>query len=62
MKAIENCQAKTANQLSFKAGDILTVVNHNSPDWWQARNSKGAYGEIPSNFVEELADENSKCV
>ena len=62
MRAIYDWKAENAYQLSFKAGDILTVVNHISEHSWQASNSKGDYGEIPANFVEELAGESSKFV
>ncbi|KAJ8654434.1 hypothetical protein O0I10_009875 [Lichtheimia ornata] len=36
-------------ELSFKKGDILHVVERKG-NWWQARNSEGATGIIPSNY------------
>lgn len=51
--ALYDYEARTAEDLSFKKGDKLEVVNDtDGGDWWQARSlvSNGV-GYIPSNYV-----------
>jgi len=42
--------AKRGNELSFKEGDLLHVVNNDDQNWWIA----GQIGYIPSNYVSLL--------
>ena len=42
----------TGEQLSITKGEILTVVDDTQGPWWQARDSSGKVGLVPSNFLE----------
>ncbi|KAL0954700.1 hypothetical protein HGRIS_003649 [Hohenbuehelia grisea] len=42
------------NDLSFRAGDIIDVVEETNPDWWTGR-LNGRQALFPSNYAEKLA-------
>jgi c-src tyrosine kinase len=47
----------TRQDLPFKKGDVLTVLNTSEdPNWWIAKNKGGKDGMIPANYVELLPD------
>ena len=49
--------ARTDEDLSFKKGDLLYIMNTYDGDWWYARSKDtGQEGYVPSNYV---ADYNS---
>lgn len=56
--ALWDYTARTAEDLSFRTGDQLQLVDQNSPDWWIARAltgiSAGNTGYIPANYVAAL--------
>lgn len=56
---IDQASPDDPTELSFKKGDILHVVERKG-NWWQARNSEGATGIIPSNYVSHWY-ENKHC-
>ena len=46
--------ARTDEDLGFKRGDILYIMNSDDEDWWLARaKHSGQEGYIPSNYVAE---------
>ena len=46
---------KTDEDLGFKKGDLLYIIDTNEGDWWFARvKHSGHEGYIPSNFVAEV--------
>ena len=46
--------ARTVEDLSFKKGDLLYILNTDDGDWWFARaKHSGQKGYIPSNYVGE---------
>ena len=51
--ALYDYDARTAEDLSFKKGEKLEVVNDiDCGDWWQARSlATNGVGYIPSNYV-----------
>ena len=51
--ALYDYEARTAEDLSFKKGENLEVINSSDGgDWWQARSLlTNAVGYIPSNYV-----------
>ena len=58
--ALYDYEARTAEDLSFKKGEKLEVINSNDAlngaDWWQARSlATNAVGYIPSNYVAPAA-------
>ena len=47
--------SRTDNDLSFRKGELLYVMNPDEGDWWFARSKQtGQEGYIPSNYVAEL--------
>lgn len=47
---------KDAEDLSFKRGDILVVVEQNEEKWWTAMDEQGNKGLIPEPYVKKLVD------
>ena len=46
--------SRTDDDLSFKKGDLLYIINTDEGDWWYARSkSTGQEGYIPNNYVAE---------
>ena len=46
--------SRTDDDLGFKKGDLLYIINTDDPDWWHARSKNtGQEGYIPSNYVAE---------
>ena len=46
--------SRTDDDLGFKKGDLLYVINKDDADWWFARSKDtGEEGYIPSNYVAE---------
>lgn len=51
VKAIHDFIPEQENELGFKVGDVLDVLNDSSQDgWWEAR-FKGKTGAIPASYV-----------
>jgi hypothetical protein len=42
-------------QLSFKAGELLTIISKDNDHWWRAKNAAGVEGDVPFNFVKEIS-------
>ncbi|KAH7964931.1 hypothetical protein HPB49_002576 [Dermacentor silvarum] len=56
-RALYKYQAQQPDELSFEEGDLLYVFDMTSdPNWWKARCDRRS-GLIPSNYVEENAEE-----
>uniref|UniRef100_A0A3P9HVQ8 Tyrosine-protein kinase n=1 Tax=Oryzias latipes TaxID=8090 RepID=A0A3P9HVQ8_ORYLA len=50
--ALYDYEARTEDDLSFKKGDKLQILNSTEGDWWDARSlTTGCSGYIPSNYV-----------
>lgn len=53
--ALYDYDARTDEDLSFKKGDHLEILNDTQGDWWFARSrSTREEGYIPSNYVAKL--------
>ncbi|KAF8137859.1 hypothetical protein K438DRAFT_1881273 [Mycena galopus ATCC 62051] len=39
------------NQISFRKGEILNIVDDKSNEWWLATKADGTIGFVPSNFL-----------
>ena len=53
--ALFDYDQRTSEDLSFKKGERLEILNDQDGDWWQARSvDTGREGYIPSNYVAEF--------
>jgi len=52
-KALYKFTGEIPTELSFNAGDIITIHNSSHPDWWQGE-LNGRHGELPANYVQLL--------
>ena len=51
-QGLYNYEARTSEDLSFKKGERLQIMNNTDGDWWLARSMvTGQEGYIPSNYV-----------
>lgn len=48
--------AKEPNMLSFKKGDLFSVVNKSSNGWTTVKNEKGQKGMVPESYLESIRD------
>jgi len=54
-KALFDYTASETNEISFKEGDIITLVEkYSDNDWWKGRLLNNKEGLFPSTYVEEL--------
>ena len=52
--ALFDYDQRTSEDLSFRKGEQLQILNNTDGDWWQARSLQtGREGYIPSNYVAE---------
>lgn len=46
---------KDADDLPFKKGELLHVINKDEDQWWTARNALGMVGQIPVPYVQKVS-------
>ena len=52
--ALFDYDQRTSEDLSFRKGERLEILNDQDGDWWQARSlDSGREGYIPSNYIAE---------
>lgn len=42
---------KDADDLSFEAGEVLTLIRKEEEDWWLMQNEMGSIGLVPVNYI-----------
>ncbi|CAH1153739.1 unnamed protein product [Phaedon cochleariae] len=52
-------EGKEKDDLSFKKGDILTILFKDEEQWWTARNKDGKTGSIPVPYVQKIEESHS---
>jgi hypothetical protein len=62
LRALYDYDAEEDNEISFKEGEILYLIEKDESGWWRGRNSKGQEGVFPSNFVEVVGQESKNIV
>jgi len=53
VRALYQFKSEAASELSFNAGDVITIVNDTHPEWWIG-SLNGRSGEFPSNYVQKI--------
>ncbi|XP_056645918.1 adapter molecule Crk [Diorhabda carinulata] len=51
--------SKEKDDLSFKKGDILTILFKDEEQWWTARDKNGRTGSIPVPYVQKIEENHS---
>jgi len=52
--------SRTNDDLGFKKGEMLYILNTDDDDWWLARNKSNKEGYIPSNHVAMVGTMNAE--
>jgi len=52
VQALYDYDKQNPDELSFKEGNILYVLNKDDPNWWKCR-ANNVEGLVPANYVEE---------
>ncbi len=50
-RGLYDYKATCDTELSFKAGDILTITEQDNSGWWYASSQDGYVGYVPKNYV-----------
>jgi len=54
VKALYDFDAESKDELTFREGDIITVLAKDDANWWDGQLSSGSRGKFPTNYVEVI--------
>lgn len=57
VQVIHSFNATSANQISIRKGDLLTVLDRDNSGWWIGRTASGATGIFPSTYVQRVSND-----
>ncbi|ELK15212.1 Nephrocystin-1 [Pteropus alecto] len=55
--AVEGFATQQAGDLTFKAGEILFIIEKSPDGWWMAKNARGNIGLVPRTYLESYHKE-----
>ncbi|KAK3832829.1 MAG: hypothetical protein J3R72DRAFT_233562 [Linnemannia gamsii] len=61
-KALYSYASQSSEELSVEVGETIDIMNKPDPLWWQARNSQGNIGMLPSAYLEEVEGQSTSVV
>lgn len=53
MTALYDYTSQSTEELSFKENEVLTLYEKEDADWFVVENSKGDFGLVPGNYVQQ---------
>ena len=53
---VHDFAGESGRELSFRKGEVLTVINKLHPDWWEVANGGGHVGVVPASYVSNPDD------
>ncbi|XP_029506779.1 growth factor receptor-bound protein 2-like [Oncorhynchus nerka] len=53
VKAVYDFTAEEGDELGFRAGDVIDILDHSDPSWWKGR-LRGKSGLFPANYTTPL--------
>ena len=59
LRAVHAFQPENQNgdELSFEAGEVITLLSKDEPDWWKGQIGEDRIGVFPANYVEPVGGE-----
>jgi len=59
VKTVYDFPGKDEEDLPFRKGEILEIINKQEEQWWTAKNDEGRQGSIPVNYVTAYTNRHS---
>ena len=56
-RAIHAFASQNGDELSFEAGEVISLLSKDEPDWWKGRIGEDRVGVFPANYVEPVGSE-----